>query len=100
MRQIRQLDISDKRVELVVYPHPITIDSISPYHIRIPWMNYDSWQSSASPSLVHKLFWKCTCGISGTVGGIVEIYIDAKSGDVLYVYPLWNKRGHYERDSS
>ena len=80
------------RASTRIYPHPVTLDSISHDKISIPWMNFEEWRKQVGPSLANKTFWKCTCVPEGLyLDGINEIYVDARSGEILYVYPLWNR---------
>ena len=89
--EMTSLGIDPRNVSITIYPHPITFDSMK--SVGIAWMNFKAFARKSQRSLRGKTFWKCTCNpTDAMLDGIQEIYIDAKSGRVLYDYPAGRPR--------
>ncbi len=85
--------VDTSRTIIYIEPdHPITMDSVTIYKNRISWLDLEVWVKQTRPYLKNNLFWKCTGITPNEMDGVYEVYIDSKSGKVLYIYPLWNNR--------
>jgi hypothetical protein len=82
-----QVGVDTSKWKTTVYPHhPITLDSIKSGDIFVfRGDSYDEWLKKTNGKLYDKTFWKCWCEWEKMVGaGIYEIFIDAKSGEIIY----------------
>ncbi len=90
----------ESQITLKMNPsHPISLDSFRIGAVKTIWIN-DSLRflERAEKYLKNKMFWKCLCRLEDEIDTEHEIYIDANSGEVLYVDGMWAERWCHQPD--
>jgi len=79
------MGLNHDSMDIYVYPVPLTRDSMHTAAGHIPFTRESDWYERTREWMGNRTFWDCICHVKSRSTGYCYIYIDAQSGEVLYV---------------
>ncbi len=87
LNELIDMGLDTSKTGIKIFPeNPFTLDSIKTGVVRRPfWGDYTEWLEHTEGRLNNKTFWRCVSYVIGYMDARYDIYVDVKTGDVLYV---------------